>query len=183
MAKDRRVRAAGVAVRYLDRLPRGGWRTISLPSGRMAAPMTSEAGPPSMKPPGTRQLSVLLVGALLLCHGVFGVLHLLCYSPQCVGDAEHAAEHQTGIFEAVGGAQEHPAGHDPADHGAGHGTGAGYFAVLVFGLLGLLLGLLPEGTLERVGTRARWHRFRRRATIVSRPARPPTSPVLQVFRL
>src|SRR5918993_5087543 len=32
-----------------------------------------------MKLLGVRHLSVLLVGALLFCHTVFGSLHLLCY--------------------------------------------------------------------------------------------------------
>ena len=32
-----------------------------------------------MKLLGTRQLSVLLIGTLLLCHGVFGGLHLVCH--------------------------------------------------------------------------------------------------------
>ena len=82
-----------------------------------------------MKLLGTRQLSVLLIGTLLLCHGASGALHLLCYSPECVGHAEHAAEHQAEAG-AVGGAHEHP---------ADHGTSTGYFAVLVVGLLGLLL--------------------------------------------
>jgi hypothetical protein len=39
-----------------------------------------------MKLLGDRQLSLLLVGTLLLCHGVFGALHLVCYPPECVGD-------------------------------------------------------------------------------------------------
>jgi hypothetical protein len=83
---------------------------------------------------GVRQLSMLLIGTLLLCHGLFGALHLVRYSPECVGDAEHAAQHQAATG-AVSGAHEHP---------ADHGTSTGYFAVLV-GLLGLLLGLLPKG--------------------------------------
>ena len=70
-----------------------------------------------------RPLTLLLVGTLLLCHGVFGALHLVCYSPQCAGGAEHAAEHQAGV---VGGALEHS-----ADHGTSHGMSTGYFAVLV----------------------------------------------------
>jgi hypothetical protein len=31
-----------------------------------------------MKPLSIKHLSVLLAGALLLCHGVFGTLHLVC---------------------------------------------------------------------------------------------------------
>src|SRR3712207_522206 len=89
-----------------------------------------------MKLLGTRQLSVLLVGTLLLCHGALGALHLVCCPPsQCASDAEHAAEHQPAAG-AAGDAHEHPAGH--------HGTSTEYFAVVV-SLLGLLLRLLPKG--------------------------------------
>jgi hypothetical protein len=124
-----------------------------------------------MKPPGARQLSVLLVGTLLLCHGAFGALHLFCYAPECLGDAEHAAEHQAG---AVGGAHEHP---------ADHGTSAGYFAVLAFGLLGLLLGLLPKRAPLRISGAARWPAALRPVPAVSHPPPAPTPRVLQVFRL
>jgi hypothetical protein len=88
-----------------------------------------------MKLLGDRQLSLLLVGTLLLCHGAFGALHLVCYPPECVGDMEHAAEHEAAAG-GVGEAHEHPAGHE---------TSTGYLAVLVVGLLVLLLGLLLKG--------------------------------------
>ena len=124
-----------------------------------------------MKPAGARQLSVLLIGTLLLCHGAFGALHLFCYSPECVGDAEHAAEHQAG---AVGGAHE---------HSANHGTSAGYFAVLVFGLLGLLVGVLPKRAPLRISLAARWPAALRPVRAVFHPPPTPTPRVLQVFRL
>jgi len=124
-----------------------------------------------MKPAGARQLSVLLIGTLLLCHGAFAALHLFCYSPECVGDAEHAAEHQAG---AVGGAHE---------HSADYGTSAGYFAVLVFGLLGLLVGLLPKRAPLRISLAARWPAVLRPVRAVSHPPPTPTPRVLQVFRL
>src|SRR5215213_2351613 len=130
-----------------------------------------------MKPPGARQLSVLLVGTLLLCHGAFGALHLFCYSPECVGDAEHAAEHQT-VDGAVGGAHEHSAG-----HGSSHGTSAAYFAVLVFGLFGLLVGLLPKRAPLRISLAARWPAALRPVRAVFHPPPTPTPRVLQVFRL
>jgi hypothetical protein len=100
-----------------------------------------------MKLFGGRQLSVLLIGTLLLCHGVFGALHLVCYPPQCADDAEHPAEHQAG---AMGGAHEHS-----ADHGTTHGTSAGYFAVLVSSLVWLLLGLISKGTPVRINLAVR----------------------------
>ena len=128
-----------------------------------------------MKLLGVRQLSVLLIGTLLFCHGVFGSLHLLCYPPQCIGGAEHAAEHHAG---AVGDSHGHS-----ADHGISHGISTGYFAVLVSSLLGLLLGLLPKGAPLRLGLGARWPVVLRRVPAVMRPPPTPTPLILQVFRL
>jgi hypothetical protein len=130
-----------------------------------------------MKLLGTRQLSVLLIGTLLFCHGIFGALHLICYAPQCAGNAEHAAEHQA-VAGTVGGAHEHP-----ADHGTGHETSAGYFAVLAVGFLGLLLGLLPTRGPLRIGLAAHWPVVLRRVPAVLRPPPPLTPLTLQVFRL
>jgi hypothetical protein len=123
-----------------------------------------------------RLLALLLVGTLLLCHGVFGALHLVCYSPQCAGDAEHPAEHHA-TAGAVGDAPEHP-----ADHESSHGTSAGYFAVLV-SLLGLLLGLLRKVAPVRIGLGARWSVVLRKVPAVFRPPPTPTPLTLQVFRL
>jgi hypothetical protein len=117
-----------------------------------------------------RLLPLLLVGALLLCHGVFGALHLVCYPPQCAGHTEHAAGHHAGV---MGGAHE---------HSADHGTSTGYFAVLV-GLLGLLLGLLSKGTQSRINLSAYWPVVFRRVTAVVRPPPTPSLLTLQVFRL
>jgi hypothetical protein len=126
-----------------------------------------------MKLLGVRQLSVLLVGPLLLCHGLFGALHLVCYTPHCAGDAEHQAEHQAAA-DAVGDANEHP---------ADHGTSTGYFAVLVVGLLGLLLGLLPKGAPLRIALGTHWPVVLRRVPAVFRPPPTPTPLTLRVFRL
>jgi hypothetical protein len=127
-----------------------------------------------MKHLGTRQLSVLLVGTLLLCHGVFGALHLVCDPLEwCAGGAEHAAEHQ-----AVGGAMG-----DEHEHPAGHGTSTEYFAVLVVGLLSLLLGLLPEGAPLRISLDVRWPVILRRLPAVLSTPPAPAPPTLQVFRL
>jgi hypothetical protein len=125
-----------------------------------------------MKLLGTRPLSVLLVGTLLFCHGIFGGLHLICYSPQCAGDAEHAAEHHVAAG-AMGGAHE---------HSADHGTSAGYFAVLV-GLLGLLLGLLSKRGSLRITLAAPWPAVVGLVPVVSHPPPTPTPLTLQVFRL
>ena len=124
-----------------------------------------------MKPPGIDHLSVLLAGTLLLCHGIFGALHLVCDPPVCAGAAEHPAGHE--LAAGAAGVHEHP-----ADHRAG----TGYFAV-VAGLLGLLLGLLPKGAPPRVGIGTEWPTVLRWASAVFRPARAPTLPTLQVFRL
>ena len=125
-----------------------------------------------MKLLGVRQLSVLLIGTLLFCHGIFGSLHLLCLPPLCAGHAEHAVEHHAAAG-AVGDAHEHP---------ADHATSSGYFAVLL-GFLGLLLGLLPKGAPLRNGLDARWPLSLRRGPAVLRPPPTPTPLVLQVFRL
>ena len=126
-----------------------------------------------MKLLGVRQLSVLLAGTLLLCHGAFGALHLVCYPPQCAGDAEHSAEHQA----AAGGVG------DLHEHSADHGTSIGYFAVLAVGLLGLLLRLLPKGAPLRIRLDGHWPAVLRRVPAVLRPPPAPTPPTLQVFRL
>jgi hypothetical protein len=130
-----------------------------------------------MKLLGARQLSVLLVGTLLFCHGIFGGLHLICYPPQCAGGAEHAAEHQ-----AAAGAMSGAHGH-PADHGTSHGTTTGYFAVLAVGLLGLLLGLLPKRGPLRISLTAHWPVVLRWVPDVLHPPPTPTPLTLQVFRL
>jgi hypothetical protein len=126
-----------------------------------------------MKLFGDRQLSLLLAGTLLLCHGAFGALHLVCYPPQCAGEVEHAAEHQA-VAGGVGHAHEHP---------ADHGTSTEYFAVLVVGLLGLLLGLLLKGTPLRVGLGMPWTAILHRLPAAFHPPPTPTPINLQVFRL
>src|SRR5215210_7206667 len=117
-------------------------------------------------------LPLLLVGALFLCHGVFGPLHLVCNSPECVDGARHPSGHHSAAG-TMGHAHEHP---------AGHATSTDYFAV-VAGLLGLLVGLLSTGT----GTKRRLESCRAPTSLrehpVFRPARALTSRVLQVFRL
>jgi len=130
-----------------------------------------EQGSP-MKLLGFRQLSLLLIVTLLFCHGVFGPLHLLCFSPQCAGDAEHATEHQ-----AAAGAD------DANDHPAGHATSTGYFAVLAVGFLGLLLRLLPKVAPLRLILDAHRPATLHQVLAVVRPPPPLTPLTLQVFRL
>ena len=79
-----------------------------------------------------RHLALLLVGTLLLCHGVLGVLHL-CSTP--IAPMQQTHEHPSfADVTAVG-----------HDHPVCHLTGAEYFVVLFTALLGLVLGLLLKG--------------------------------------
>ena len=127
-----------------------------------------------MKLLGMRHLSVLLIGTLLLCHGVFGALHLVCDPLEwCAVGAQHSAEHQTAA--GAGDAHEHPTGHD---------VSTPYFAVVALGLLGLILKLLPEcATGLRIWLGTRWPAVLRRVPAVLRPPPTPALPVLRVFRL
>jgi hypothetical protein len=119
-----------------------------------------------------RQLALLLVGTLLLCHGVLGVLHL-CSTPT-------APTHQTHEHPSI--AEETVAGHD---HPVCHLMGAEYFAVLFTAFLGLVLGLLLKSA--RLWGRVASFRPSKPylpPLLVSHPPRGPTNlPVLQVFRL
>ena len=127
-----------------------------------------------MKPPSVKKLSVLLAGAVLLCHGVFGALHLVCDPLEwCAGEAQHSAKHQTA--GGAGDAHEHPTGHD---------VSTAYFAVVALGLLGLILRLLPKCAAGlRIWLGTRWPAVLRRVPAVLRSPPTPTLPVLQVFRL
>jgi hypothetical protein len=59
---------------------------------------------PVVKLLGIRHLSVLLIGTLLLCHGVFVALHLVCDPLEwCAGGAQHSAEHQTAAGSSARG--------------------------------------------------------------------------------
>jgi len=120
-----------------------------------------------------RLLALLLVGTLLLCHGVFGVLHLCSDSSTSVHqDHEHLP-----LVDGAVGAHEHP---------SCHLMGAEYFAVLLATFLGLILSLLLKGS-----------RLWGRTIAAPRPSspcfplvvlHPPRGgplklPILQVFRL
>ena len=117
-------------------------------------------------------LSLLLVGALFLCHGVFGSLHLVCVSPECGDGVAHATEYHSAVGMA-GDTHEHP---------AGHATSTEYLAVIV-GLLGLLVSMLCNRMWLEVWRGLRPAAVVRWAPTVFRPSRAPTSSVLQVFRL
>lgn len=126
-------------------------------------------------------IAVLLVGALLLCHGVLGFAHQASCHAGC--------EARDTIPGSLSAHDEHASGNEGGHAGAGPtdasngGQGAGsYFAVflVLFGvaLLGLLLGARRRG--EHVTLRHYRPRFL--PTFVCLP-RGPMLPLLQVFRL
>jgi hypothetical protein len=125
-----------------------------------------------LRGPKDKQLAaLLLVGTLLLCHGVFGVLHL-CSSPTAPTHQSH--EHPSFADETMVG-HEHP---------VCHLTGGDYFTVLFTAFLGLVLGLLLKGARlwDRVTSLKLPEPYL--PPSVSHPPRGPTAlPVLQVFRL
>jgi hypothetical protein len=120
-----------------------------------------------------RHLSALLIGSLLLCHGVFGALHLVCDPLEWCAGAQHSAEHETAA--GAGDTHEYPTGHD---------VSTAYFAVVALGLLVLILRLLPKCAAGlRIWLGTPWTAVLRRVPAVLRPPPTPTPPVLQVFRL
>jgi len=125
-------------------------------------------------------LALLVVGALLVCHGLLGASHVLAHGEPTAPE-QPAAGHAS--------AATHSVGHAAVGHGAGDGAPGAhvgateYFAVLIFlagvALLGALLsaGRLPVGNgSPGVLAPRRW--FERRP--LSRGHSPP---FLQVFRL
>lgn len=120
----------------------------------------------------SRPLALLVAVALLLCHGFFGTLHLF---PADRVPAPELAAAQEATLAGAGSTHEEP---------AARSVGEEYFAVLVVLLLGLFLGLL----LRRIGPWCRraaplqYSGLRARLR-VAYPARGPTGPLLQVFRL
>lgn len=120
----------------------------------------------------SRPLALLVAFALLLCHGFFGALHLF---PADRVSAPELAAAQESPLAGVGSTHEDPV--------AGS-VGEEYFAVLVV----LLLGLLFAPSLQKTGP---WcGRAAPRTYLglcarlrVAHPARGPTGPLLQVFRL
>ena len=118
-------------------------------------------------------LPVLLIGVLLLCHGVLGFTHQIphgCEAAHPLLIAASADEHVAG--DAGGHAVEDPA----CEH-----MFTGYFAVVLalFGaaVLGLLLG--PQKRRVTVSPPSRSPSL----PAFAHPSRGPTFPLLQVFRL
>lgn len=124
----------------------------------------SSAGASASKP-----LAFLVVVATLLCHGFFGALHL--FPDGQVPATEVAA--QGSPFAGAGDAHE---------ESAVQSADKEYFAVLV--MLVLFLGLLLRRSGPWHGHAAPRSYFSPRTRLrVPHPARGPTAPLLQVFRL
>ena len=117
-------------------------------------------------------LALLLAGTLLLCHGVFGAIHL-CYSSQA--SASHAHEHHSPTDAGAGVQEEHAVCHLM--------DAAHYFAVFLAAILGLVLGLLLKGARLWGRVSAPFVFGLRLRPPVFHPPRGPTLLVLQVFRL
>jgi hypothetical protein len=116
-------------------------------------------------------LALLLVGALLLCHGIYGVVHLCSASSVFVSEGhEYSSLAQMGMV-------------DHEDHPSCHPEGAEYFAVLFAAFLGLVLGLLLEGARPYGKVATSFALDLRLRPSVPYPPRGPTLTVLQVFRL
>ena len=127
------------------------------------------------RPAYGRFLHLLLAGALLLCHGFFGALHLAPDTPtHSLPAGSHGAGH-TAEGHGGTGHGEHPEHHNPD---------AGYFAVLIGILLGVLvLPILGFGRQSAASLCAPRRSAKDPSARVPNFARGPTLPTLQVFRL
>ena len=125
---------------------------------------------------GKVRLAILcLVGALLLCHGLFGALHL-CSTTEHAASADSHLSHDHHASEAGANTNEHPVCH--LLHAAA------YYAVFLAAFLWLLFGLLLlKGARFWSTGDAPAASFRRFGPVVLHLPRGPTLPVLQVFRL
>jgi hypothetical protein len=121
-----------------------------------------------------RLLALLTIWALLLCHGVFGTLHLIpdpVLQPTLAG--EHATTHHPSGAHGAATPYKHPASHH-----------ADYFAVLLGALLGTLyLRLLLLNDRRRDKVFSAWRFVSSPPTTFSDLPRGPTLALLQVLRL
>jgi hypothetical protein len=128
------------------------------------------------RPTSDRLLALLAIWALLLCHGVFGALHLIPDPVlQPIAAGEHATTHQPSHAHGVTAPYEHPASHH---------TDTEYFAVLLGTLLGALyLWLLLRNDRRRDGISTVRRFVSSPPATFSNLPRGPTLPFLQVLRL
>ena len=126
---------------------------------------------------GKVRLAILcLVGALLLCHGVFGALHLCSTTEHAASADSHLTQDHHASLEA---------GANTNDHSVCHLLhAAAYYAVFLAAFLWLVFGLLLlKGARLWSTSTAPAASLRRFGPVVLHPPRGPTLPVLQVFRL
>ncbi len=131
-----------------------------------------------------RITAILLILALLLCHGVFGSMHLshdpLATPPEMESGAAvvhsgHASHH--GVHETL---VEHDDGGSASHHGV---MAPEYFAVFVALFFGSVF-LLLRSKMYVFARKAPFHsKILPRPAVFRPPARGPTLPYLQVFRL
>ena len=128
------------------------------------------------RPPSNRLPALLAIWALLLCHGVFGALHLFGdQALQPIAAVEHATTHHPSHAHGVTAPYEHPASHH---------TDAEYFAVLLGTLLGALyLWLLLLNDRRCDGTSSARRFVGSPPATFSNLPRGPTLPLLHVLRL
>jgi hypothetical protein len=123
-------------------------------------------------------LALLLAGALLLCHGLYGASHQVFATLH----AEHSSHVHTPDTDTHGaGIGEQPVEHQGGD-GEGHLGHVAYAAVLLVISLGAVLWLLSGG---RTWTRGVLFSLSKRVVPPGylRPSRRPSPTLLQVFRL
>ena len=129
---------------------------------------------------GTRKvaLALVLAGALLLCHGVFGAAHQLHHT---LGPASlHVAAHPSHDSH---GAHDANAGERPDGGGKGYPASSAYVAALAAILLGAVVAALLGGTRFWVRTGATLAPRLRPSFPKLALARGSPAPVSQVFRL
>lgn len=126
-----------------------------------------------------RALSAVFVVILLLCHGAFGVEHLIS-DPLSTPAApvDHSAAHASAHHETHHDGQASSDGEERAAH---HGA-AEYFFVLLGIFLGPAFWLLRGSFKSWFGTATRLFGTRLPEPVVNLP-RGPTPRLLQVFRL
>ncbi len=116
-------------------------------------------------------LPVLLIAAVLLCHGVLGAMHQVWCDP-C--EASRASvEHHESTTDTGGNESGHASGLAGIAYAA---VMTAFLGVALLGLLGIVRGLL-EASISRTSG---WHLF---PTVSQHRPRGPTLPSLQVFRL
>lgn len=133
-------------------------------------------------PAMTRSLAPLVLVALLSCHGFLGAPQHVTGPPDHPHDASHLQSDHAGHVEHVEHSTHAPAG-EVNDHPGIHIGYSGYAAALISVLLGAVIGLLLSGVRAWSKHAASWLPERSFPPLIFLPARRPTAPLTQVFRL